>query len=258
MLVLWPAYAIGSSTVNNGVFARLFSALALLAATRLLAGLQARRRLLRPTLLFVAMAGLAIASKPTAVAVPLGLAIGLGLTLQSGQQRALLAAALLLATAGLWLSLDASPVTAPSLASLVERLKASLEPTFWRGLAGTATGAFNWQSRTLPTPLILAALAALAALALNGAHALWSRERRTVLLLLLLPLALQLTIVLLRGVGIGRYLFPAMPVLALLIGAGFEAAPHRARPLLIALAAFTSIWLTSGLFFEGQMLLGLP
>lgn len=252
VLILWPLGLHSAAVVNNDLPAALLASLALLAAAHALCG---QRRTLAALGVFVAMV-LAFAIKPTGLGAPLGALVALGLssgTLRRATTSARFLALALFAALAVLYGLRASPVTPATLPGLTERLAGALEPRFWRSLIGTFTGTFNWQSRSLPTPILLAGFALLSTLVIRGYRA----APRGLVALLALPVLSQIALVMLRGVGIGRYLLPALPALALAVAMGYESAPPRRRPLLIALVAFASYSLVAGVFAHGHVLLEL-
>jgi hypothetical protein len=80
-----------------------------------------------------------------------------------------------------------------------------------------------------------------------------------VLVLCLLVVVVQLAIILLRGVGRGRYFMPALPGLAVVVVGGLVAPwpPARrertAQALLLALVAFEAVFLWGGLMLHGYL-----
>lgn len=267
LLVLWPQYARGAAVVSNDVFARLFSALALWAAASTLAA----RQLLPPsttpprgsplfhTGVFALFAALAILSKPTGLAVPLGAGMVLLFAGRTWKGRMGLSLALLATLTILFFAWRSSPVMPATLEAFGLRVSAAGHADFWRSLAGTSSGTFAWDSRHLPTGAILIALGVLALLGLLGIRGAWRSDRGPLVLgLLCFPLVLQLSSVVLRGVPVGRYLFPSLPALAILVGYGWQTRPRVARPLLLTLVAFGSLYLCLGLVQHHHLLLELP
>jgi len=112
-------------------------------------------------------------------------------------------------------------------------------------LGRTFVGGFNWYSRDMPaTAYVVAAL--LGALALvSSLLALRYPPRgisRPILSLAILVFVFQIVLVVLRGVGQGRYLMPVLPALAMIAVVGLVA-PFSAyrRPVVTSAFAFLMV-----------------
>jgi hypothetical protein len=252
LIAVWlPVHARHSAVLNNDVLAQVLVALTLWLAAHSVAG--AARRFEAALLALACL--LVLATKTTAASV-FALALGALCLRRPGGRRpglrlataALGVTALAAAAFVLW---DAQHNTAVprDLVALVQRLERSFSRANWAELARTASGAFNWYSRSLPQwigwPLALGSVLALPGVA--RALARPAAERRLVLLCVI-ALAAQLLLVFLRGIAVARYLLPAVPALAILIVIGY-ARLGRAGPrvALAGLAVYEGLYLWLGL-----------
>lgn len=275
LLVLWPMHARHAAVVNNDVAAKLLASIAFWFGARGLGGLTTPARALLGASLFTLLAA---AAKPTGLPATSAVVLVLLLLWSSPRRprdaatstapphaaRWPLALGLTLVTLGavLVLTADHAPVVPGSLTGLTDRLARAGEPRFWRALASTSVGSFNWESRSLPAVVVLTALGTWLLAALAGLRGLARTPTRGVRLLVCLPLVAQLLAVVLRGAAAGRYLFPAMLSFAILAGAAVDAvespATRRrlATALVLGLVALSSYAFWAGLLANQYARLG--
>jgi hypothetical protein len=264
--VAWlPMHARQAALVNNDVLARTWATLLLLIAARVLA------RETRPLELLAAcgVAALSLATKSTTAGAVCVLAAAFVLSRTAAfvararrEQRwsrakllVVLAGVLVLGAAALWLG-HRSPVIPKSLAAFEQRVangfsRDTLAQT-WR----TLVGSFNWYSRDFPS-YAYALAAVVAACAAAGVVAVLARERagvsRAHVALCAVAVGAQIALVVLRGVGHGRYVMPAVAAFGALAVAGLVAPwPQRWRAraagaLCVALAVYDALFLWGGL-----------
>jgi hypothetical protein len=126
--------------------------------------------------------------------------------------------------------------------------------------ARTLAGSFAWESRFLPAALnlLLGLALVFALLRLVLARGRFGEGR--VLGWLSLAMAVQLGLILLRGVAVGRYLMPLLPVLAALVVGGLVFAARErgvaARRFAAVLVAYDAYYLFGGLVVHEYLLLG--
>jgi hypothetical protein len=258
LLIAWlPMHARQAAIVNNDVLARTLSALVWMVCARRLAGRTARWEFA----LAVALTLLGWFVKTTTASN--FLVLFATLLLDSRRVRnvrglllfALFGTAALAGVVVFW-HFQHSPVLPRNVASFLLRVGRGLSANALRELATSWIGAFNWYSRPMSETAYVAIGAAMLA-ALSGGLAVLVRgakgvERATLALCALGVLA-QLVLVVLRGVGHGRYLMPALLALAALLAAGacalFDARsrPRAAAVLCGALVLYDAWFLWAGL-----------
>ncbi|MDF1798630.1 MAG: hypothetical protein P1V81_05600 [Planctomycetota bacterium] len=267
LLVLWPMHARHAAVVNNDVAAKLLASVAFWFGARGLGGLTSPTRSLLGASLFTLLAA---GAKPTGLPATSAVVLVLLLLWSSPRRDAAsparwpLALGLTLVALGVVLVLTAhhAPVVPGSLTGLTDRLARAGEPRFWRALASTFVGSFNWESRSLPQAVVLTALGTWLLAALAGLGGLARTPTRGLRLFVCLPLAAQLGAVVLRGAAAGRYLFPAMLAFAILAGAAVDAAEcpatrrRIASALVIGLVALSSYAFWAGLLGNQYARLG--
>ena len=272
--ILLPMHARHSSVVNNDVLAKV------LCAGVLFASLYATGYSWRRVGAVLVLSALALAAKPTAAAVA-GVAVlfavysAWGSPLASKQKtltRALrigLPLLVVASSAALYLgSLDHGPVVSNTWHNFADRLQGSFSPKFLLELLGTSVGRFNWQSRPISPALVgllgagIGVLGVVIGKRLLGATSEPGRGSRFLLRVCLLFSLAQLALVVLRGVPIGRYLAPALPAIAILVGSlawGEERGHSSSRwviGIFLVLVAFSSYFLWGGLVFNQYVVLG--
>ncbi len=249
LIVAWlPMHARQAALVNNDVLVRTLSAFVWMACARRLAGVSGRRELALAAL----VALLALFVKTTAVA---GLA-ALLLTLLFDMRSVRDARHVLLFACGAALALTGvvaywhfqhSPVLPRNIAAFLLRLGRGASSSALRELATSWIGAFNWYSRPLGAVAYASVGGAMLALLLSGLVALArgaAGVSRAILLLCVLGVLVQCALPVLRGVGHGRYLMPALLAIAAWLAAGacsWGAERVRQRSL-VALAAALALY----------------
>ncbi len=245
LFVAWlPMHARQAAIVNNDVLARTLSALVWLICARRLAGRGGRREFA----LAVALTLVGWFVKTTTASNFLVLFATLVLDSRRVRNvRGLLLFALggtaALAGVVVFWHFQHSPVLPRNVDAFLLRVGRGLSANALRELATSWIGAFNWYSRPMSeaayvaigAPMLFALFGGLVAL-VRGAKGV---ERATLLLCVVGVLA-QLVLVVLRGVGHGRYLMPALLAVAALFAAGACALfgeRHRSRALAVAAAA---------------------
>ena len=223
LVALWPTSAHGAAVVSNDVLARALVALELLLA---LVWLRAERggALLGAMVVVAALALLTKTTAASALAI-----VALALLLRPGGFARLRVTLLGLAVLGVVASIgvlawiDAHNPAVPSgLQTAAQRLTLGLRPVNLRGLLDSFVGSFNWEGRPLPRALATLWGGVFGAGLAAGMASLLRAEttRRRELLLCAGALFAQFALVVLRGVGKGRYLMPAFPALAVLFAVG--------------------------------------
>jgi hypothetical protein len=125
-----------------------------------------------------------------------------------------------------------------------------------REMGRTLVGSFNWYSRDFG-PAVYACASAILIAAAAGTIAVLARARESIsrphVWLCVAAIAAQLVLVVLRGVGHGRYLMPAVPAFGALLVVGLVAPwPERWRPraalvLCLAMLAYDALFAWGGL-----------
>ena len=223
-VALWPMHARQAAVVNNDVLAKALVGVSLLLAVEVARG-ASRARTIAALLL---CAGVGVLVKSTAVGVLGAVFLALLWARRERASRPLVwagAGLLLLAlAAGLFaLWVQHSPVLPRNLDNLVLRVQRGASAANLRELWRTALGASNWTSRALPTSAYSVGLGALALPLLASLFAPWRLRAalaRRAWVLCALALAAQIGLVVLRGQAAARYVFPALPALAVLWVAG--------------------------------------
>jgi uncharacterized membrane protein len=149
-----------------------------------------------------------------------------------------------------------SPALPKNVTAFLGRIESGLSPATLGDLGRTLAGTFNWSSRTLPGSHYLV-LGAIGAVALLSTLVLLKRAAagvsRTILLLSLVGIAIQLALIVMRGLGHGRYLAPVFPAIGAVLVVGLLAPWHRYwRPRIavlyvLALVAYDALYLWGGL-----------
>lgn len=258
LVIAWlPMHARQAALVNNDVLVRTLSAFVWMVCARRLAGIAGSREFA----LAIGVALLALFVKKTA-------ATGLGilfLTLVLDTRRVRDARRMLLFAVGAVLVLAAvitywhfqhSPVLPRNVAAFLLRVGRGVSPSAMHELATSWIGAFNWYSRPLSSLAYASIGGAMAALMLGGLVVLArgaAGVSRATLLLCALGVVVQFVLLVLRGVGHGRYLMPALLAISALLAAGAVAwVPERSRPraalaLACVLVAYDAWFLCAGL-----------
>ncbi len=258
LVVAWlPMHARQAALVNNDVLVRTLSVFVWMVCARRLAGVAGRREFA----LAVVVAVLALFVKTTAAA---GLGVLL-LTLLLDTRRVRDARRVLLFAFGAALALAGmvaywhfqhSPVLPRNVASFLMRIGRGFSSSAMHELATTWIGAFNWYSRPLSTPAYTVVGGATLALLVGGIVVLArgaAGVSRTTLLLCVLGVLIQCALPVLRGVGHGRYLMPALPAVAAWLAAGAcawgsdRARTRALRLLAAALVLYDACFLWAGL-----------
>lgn len=263
LVAFLPMSARQAAVVNNDVLAKLLATLVLWISARWLRGRGRAWELGLATALCV----LGLLTKNTAAGAVGALALALLLRSERIGARLSARTAVLLvlsaagATALLWV-FQHSPAVPRSLAGFITRVERSLDPATWSKFARTLAGSFGWESRFLPGPVNLAlagvVVAGLAACARRGARG----TSRRVLGWCAAVVLVQIALIALRGVAVGRYLIPVLPTLAALLVGGLVASAHernRARAALcfvLALIAYDALFLWGGLVANEVLRLG--
>ena len=258
-----PMSARQAAVVSNDVLAKLLAVSLLWIAARWLTR-RARPWELGAGLLLCL---LVLLTKTTAIGA--AAALLLALVLRSGRVSArmgpLLAIGAGLALAG-WAALrfvfQGNPAFPRTVWGFMSRLDTGFSAQNLGKFTRTLAGSFGWESRFLPGALNVA-------LALLVVFALWRCARggarllpRPRLLWCALAVGIQVLLIVLRGVAVGRYMMPMLPALAVLLVAGLVlAAPESgreraARRFVLLLVAFNAYFLWGGLVVHETLLLG--
>jgi hypothetical protein len=242
-----PLHARQAALVNNDVLARTIATLVLLVCARRLRGRASAREVGLAAAL--AVAGLFAKSSAAGALLLLAGVLVAGFRAFARRARAIAIAcglALALAAAAWIWHVQHSPVVPRNADAFLLRAGRGLSIETLRELWATFVGAFCWYSRPLP-PAAYALAGGVAAVVLAGTVACLARARegvsRAVVALALAALAVQLALVVLRGVGHGRYLVPAIAGFGVVCAAGLVAwvpEPWRARMCALAAALFVA------------------
>ncbi|MCC7014083.1 MAG: DUF2142 domain-containing protein [Planctomycetes bacterium] len=218
----FPMNARQAGVINNDVLARTTAALVLMLCAKRLAGDDRLR-----TLIFAAVfAALSLLIKPTTTSVFVALGVTVFLSAKSIAGRLAIASSGLVLLAGafyVWRT-QQTTVLPRTVAAFFERIERGFSLETFTALGKGFLGGFNWLTRDLSTPTYLALAAFLALTMLSGFSALFHTRKgvsRPVLALCFSVVAFQLALVVLRGVGHGRYVMPALPALSLIVAVGF-------------------------------------
>lgn len=262
----FPMHARMAAVVSNDVLARLLVTLALYLSLRLTARLASRKEL--GALLLVCV--LAIATKTTAASA-FGLA-ALGFLLMprelglARKKWLLVPVTLVLGGAAVffWKSMN-NPAIPYSLDQLAKRFDYALSPRAFVEVRDSFLGAFNWESRP-QAGWVQSAFGVFVLAALGGSLLAIRRLRGTLssrlLVLCFGAFALQFALILLRGVGKGRYLMPAIAALSILVIAGLvQALPERWRAraglaLVLLLVTYDACFMWQGLVTNQYLIWG--
>ncbi len=265
----FPMHARMAAVVNNDVLARFLVTLTLLLSLRLVARAATQRSRMHLLWVFVVCA-LSVATKTTAFsALPIAF---LGFALMPREiglpsRKWLLVPVVILLTVVavlFWRSMN-NPAVPYSLEQLAKRFDYALSAHSYIEIRDSFLGAFNWESRTQPgwiqTTFGVFLLAALGGSIFAIRRAQSSLIRR-MLLVCFGAFGIQFALVLLRGVGKGRYLMPVIAALSILIVAGLvQALPERLRTrvatvLVLCLVGYDAIFLWSGLVANQYLVWG--
>lgn len=261
LVAFLPMSARQAAQVNNDVLAKFLAALLLWLAARWLLRRCARWELAA----MLVVAGLALSTKTTAVGALAALGLAFVLRIERIGARAVPLAGALAALALVgWLVLRFAfadnPAMPHSLAGFLQRIDRGFSAENVGKFARTLAGSSGWESRFLPGAVNVALGLALGVGLASAAFA-WRRlGQGRVLAWLGLALAVHLSLILLRGVAVGRYLMPLLPVLAALLAVGWVGAAHErsgaARRFTLALVAYGAFYLWGGLVQNEYLLLG--
>jgi len=284
---LWPMHARQAAIVNNDVLAKAFVCFALLLALNL-ARWRARSW---PRVRFLIVLAVAPFAKGTAVsAFALApLVATRGVEDRESRRRLALVVSLagLVLAAGFGFALTDSPILPMGIGDLLRRLQIGWGVDRLGNLGRTIVGMFGWYHRPLPewiydlaawivavaalgwvsTFLRASALSAVARFRsvldpaaqserLNAESALARPRAGTLLVLVCALITLQFALVALRGVTAGRYLFPAIAPMAVLIAIGWMGLTARrgrgalAACLVVALLLLNVAFIVLGLVGE--------
>jgi len=242
----WPMHARQAAVVTNDVLVKVFVGVVILCCARF----AKHRGGWRDLALAVVFLAAGLLTKTTAAGA-VG-ALGASLLLARGLSRRTRWLAfvgvlgLVVAVGTLWL-LTSNNAVPRTLERLIERVSRGASPTKLRQLLVTAVGTTNWESRWLhPGVYQAVGFALLAGFVVALGRTVRSAagvSPRMVVFCLLTALA-QIALIVLHGEAHGRYLFPVLPALAVLIAVGFGSAlPARWRD-----ASFVGTVLLFGLF----------
>ena len=262
-----PMHARQAAVVNNDVLAKLIGGALIFAATRQLT--KEKRELDLPSIAWlIALIVVAFLTKTTVFGCVLCAGIAYVTAPARGDAGKTLAASLacggvLAVGYGYWRATH-SPSLPTSWGQLSERLGQGLSGTNFSELWRTSVGAFNWYSRDLQAGVTSFALIGFSLLLLAG---LWQLRRpsgldRGVLIFCLLTALTQFGLIALRGVSAGRYLFPVLPALAILLAVGAtNLGPKITRHkviagVVIAFIALDAVFLWRGLLVEQYLVWG--
>jgi hypothetical protein len=167
------------------------------------------------------------------------------------------AAATVVVAIALWLlHVNHSPALPRNVSAFLGRIESGLSPKTLAELGHTWIGTFNWSSRMLPNAVYVA-FAAAGAVALASSIVVLARGSggvsRPILLLSLAAIGIQLGLVVLRGLGHGRYLMPVLPAIGMVLVVGLLAPLHRywrprvAMLYVLALVGYDALYLWGGL-----------
>ena len=262
-----PMHARQAAVVNNDVLAKVVGGALLFAATRQLT--KEKRELDLPAIAWLlVLIAVAFLTKTTVFGCVLCAGIAYVTAPARGDAGKTLAASLacggvLAIGYGYWRATH-SPSLPTSWGQLSERLDQGLSGTNFSELWRTGVGAFNWYSRDLPAGATSLALTGFSLLFFAG---LWQLRRqgktdRSVLIFCLLVCLTQFGLIALRGVSAGRYLFPVLPALAILLAVGAtNMGPRVTRHkvvagVVIAFIALDAVFLWRGLLVEQYLVWG--
>lgn len=262
-----PMHARQAAVVNNDVLAKVIGGALLLAGSYQLS--RAKGKLSNTSiLLLVALIVLAFATKTTTLACVLCAGLAFVAAPARGDAGKTLAASIacggVLAVGYGYLRSTHSPSIPTNWEDLSERLSLGLSSSNLSELWRTSLGAFNWYSRDLPAGVSTAAMLVIISLFVGAAWRI-GRPRgisRALLLLCSGALIAQCAMIILRGVSAGRYLFPVLPAICVLLAAGaLSIGPDFTRRrvvagLVICLIAFDAVFLWRGLLVEQYLVFG--
>jgi len=264
LVAFLPMSARQAAVVSNDVLAKLCATLVLWLAARRMRG-QARSWELG---LAIVLCVLGMLSKPTATGSVAALILALFMASRHVEVRLrpLHAALLVLVMAGataLVRVFQHDPTVPRTVGRFLARIEQSLDLAVWTKFGRTLAGSFGWESRYLPGAVnVVLGLLSLCGLAL----CCWRGSRaalRPVLTWCGAVVAVQLLLIGLHGVALGRYLIPALPALAVLLVAGMVSSwPERLRSraaglFLGALLAYDALFLWGGLLLHEALLLSI-
>ena len=262
-----PMHARQAAVVNNDVLAKLVGGTLLLAGALQLS--KTKRDVKRSeVVLLILLIAIAFVTKTTVFACVLCAGFAYVAAPARGDGGKTIAASLtcggvLAIGYGYW-RVTHSPSLPTSWEQLGDRLGRGLSGTNLSELWRTSVGAFNWYSRDLPVGVSSVALTGFVLLL---TAALWQLRRagkndRSILILCLLALLAQYGMIALRGVSAGRYLFPVLPAIAILLAVGATSlGPKLSRErvvagFVIAFIAMDAVFLWRGLLVEQYLVWG--
>jgi hypothetical protein len=263
-IVAWfPMHARQAAVVNNDLLANAVTAGTFLFAARILTRGGGR---LDPVWM-LALCGLGLFTKSTAwgAAIVATLAVllrGDGLA-RAGRKSWMLAGIATLAGLAAFFWLRKSPAAPKNVTAMLERIDDGLTWDTLLKTWRTWIGAFNWDSRYFPDAVyVIAALVAFAAVV--GSVIYISRsggaDLRRQVLFCLAAVAGQYLLIVLKGVGAGRYMMPMLPAAAVIATIGLVAVwPAEKRTwaaslLALGLVTFDALFLWYG-FVPNQYLI---
>lgn len=158
-----------------------------------------------------------------------------------------------------------NPAIPYSFEQLAKRFDYALSPRAFVEVRDSFLGAFNWESRP-QAAWVQTAFGGFILATLAGSIFAIRRLRGTLpsrlLLLCFGAFALQFALILLRGVGKGRYLMPAIAALSILVVAGLvQSLPERLRAragfaLVLVLVVYDACFMWSGLVANQYLVWG--
>ena len=263
-----PMHARQAAVANNDVLANVIGAALLLAAAHQLSR-TTERITTRAVLALIVMIALAFLTKTTTLACALLAGLAFLVTLSRGDRKralSMVCACAAVAAAGFaYLRATHSPSLPTSWQDLCERFAEGFNADSVSELWRTTLGAFNWYSRDLPSGVSQVAMVLVVILFLAACTKAFPgtpQRNRAVLILCLCALLAQCALIGLRGISVGRYLFPVLPAAATLMAIGAAAiVPERSRgriisALVIAFITFDAVFLWRGLLVEQYLVLG--
>lgn len=262
-----PMHARQAAVVNNDVLAKVIGGGLLFAGASQLSRMKGK---LSPMALLILLALIvsAFATKTTTLACVICGGLAYIAAPARGDGGKTLAASLacggvLAVGYGYWRSTH-SPSLPTSWSDMSERLGQGLSSTNLNELWRTSVGAFNWYSRDLPGSVSSTAGVVVSLLLLGALWRVFRPQKNDLVLIVLCLCALvaQCAMIALRGVSAGRYLFPVLPAIAVLLAIGAGAlGPNITRKrvisgLVIGLIAFDAVFLWRGLLVEQYLVWG--
>ncbi len=262
-----PMHARQAAVVNNDVLAKAIGGALLLAGAYQLSRIEGKLSL-ASVLTLLALIILAFATKTTTLACIICAGFAYVAAPARGDAGKTLLASLacggvLAVGYGYW-RYTHSPSLPTNWEDMSERLGRGLSSTNMEELWRTSVGAFNWYSRDLAGGVSSTLLTVVFFLLLGSLWRLYRPDGsdRILLTLCFVAVGSQLAMIILRGVSAGRYLFPVLPAVAVLMAVGAKAlGPKFTRRrvvagLVIGLIAFDAVFLWRGLLVEQYLVWG--